>query len=134
MCCLCCLCCLCCPKKGIDFNGQGARFSDVPGRVQAGLKTGVENDIFWSETVGSRLGEPGGTPQPRITRQTTLYGILGSLARFCDTRISSIKETQGFLRGIKTIDKQQSWCRKCSLLQRAFPKKDIQQHLVEKAL
>ena len=116
----------------MDFKGQGARFSNVAGRVQAGPKTSVENDIFWSETVGSRLGEPG--KPPRITRQTTLYGILGSLARFCDTRISSIKETQGFLRGIKTNDKHQSWCRKCSLLQRAFPKKDIQQHLVEKAL
>ena len=69
---------------------QGARFSNVPGRVQAGLKTCVENDIFWSETVGSRLGKPGGTPQTRITRRTTLYGFLGSLARFCNTRISSI--------------------------------------------
>ena len=108
----------------MDFKGQGARFSNVPGRVQAGLKTGVENDIFWSETVGSRLGEPGGTPQPRITRPTTLCGFLGNLGRFCDTRISNyyIKETQGFLRGMKANDKQKSWCRKCSLLQRAFPK------------
>ena len=47
-----------------------------------------------------------------------------------------IKETQGLLRGIKANDKQKRWCRKCSLLQRAFPKleKHIQQHLVEKAL
>ena len=82
----------------MDFKGQGARFSNVPGRVQAGLKTGVENDIFWSETVGSRLGEPGGTPQPRITRRTTLCGFLGNLGRFCDTRISSIilKRHRGF--------------------------------------
>ena len=57
-----------------------ARFSNVPGRVQAGLKTGVENDIFWSETAGSRLGEPGGTPQPRIARRTTLYGFLALVA------------------------------------------------------
>ena len=94
----------------MDFKGQGARFSNVPGRVQAGLKTGVENDIFWSETVGSRLGEPGGTPQPRITRPTTLCGFLGNLGRFCDTRISNyyIKETQGFLRGMKANDKQKS--------------------------
>ena len=48
----------------MDFKGQGARFSNVPGRVQAGLKTSVKNDSFWSETVGSRLGEPGGTPYP----------------------------------------------------------------------
>ena len=26
-----------------------------------GLKTGVENDIFWSQ-IGSGFGEPGGTP------------------------------------------------------------------------
>ena len=26
-----------------------------------GLKTGLENDIFWSE-IGCGLGEPGGTP------------------------------------------------------------------------
>ena len=32
-----------------------------------GLKTGVENDIFWSE-IGSRFGEPGGTSPPRIPR------------------------------------------------------------------
>ena len=30
-----------------------------------GLKTGVENDICWSE-MGSGFGEPGGTPPPRI--------------------------------------------------------------------
>ena len=32
-----------------------------------GLKTGVENDILWSE-IGSGFGEPGGTPSPRIPR------------------------------------------------------------------
>ena len=89
----------------MDFKGQGAHFSNVPGRVQAGLKTSVENDIFWSETVGSRLGEPGGTPQPRITRRTTLYGFLGSQARFCDTRISSIilKRHRGFQEASKRM-------------------------------
>ena len=34
-----------------------------------GLKTGVENGIFWSE-IGSGFGEPGGTPLPRIPRST----------------------------------------------------------------
>ena len=89
----------------MDLNGQGARFSNVPGRVQAGLKTSVKNDSFWSETVGSRLGEPGGTPQPRITRRTTLYGFLGSQARFCDTRISSIilKRHRGFYEASKRM-------------------------------
>ena len=34
-----------------------------------GLKTGVENDIFWSET-GSGFGEPGGATPPKIPRST----------------------------------------------------------------
>ena len=34
-----------------------------------GLKTGVKNDIFWSE-IGSGFREPGGIPQPRIPRIT----------------------------------------------------------------
>ena len=29
--------------------------------LRPGLKTGVENYIFWSE-IGSGFGEPGGTP------------------------------------------------------------------------
>ena len=38
----------------------------------SGLKTGVENDIFWSFLIiGSGLGEPCGTsPPPRIPRST----------------------------------------------------------------
>ena len=32
-----------------------------------GLKTNVENGIFWSE-IGSGFGEPGDTPLPRIPR------------------------------------------------------------------
>ena len=32
------------------------------------MKTGVEN-VFWSE-IGSGFGEPGGTPPPRIPRNT----------------------------------------------------------------
>ena len=30
-----------------------------------GLKTGVNNDILWSE-IGSEFRDPGGTPPPRI--------------------------------------------------------------------
>ena len=33
------------------------------------MKTGVYNDIFWSE-IGSGFGEPGGTPSSRIPRST----------------------------------------------------------------
>ena len=36
-----------------------------------GLKTDVENDIFWSE-IGSGFGEPGSTAPPRIPRSTPL--------------------------------------------------------------
>ena len=35
------------------------------------LETGAENDIFWSD-IGTGLGEPGGTPSPRIPRSTPL--------------------------------------------------------------
>ena len=37
--------------------------------LKPGLKTGVKNDIFWSE-IGSGFGEPAGTPPPRIPRST----------------------------------------------------------------
>ena len=33
-----------------------------------GLKTGVENNIFWSDYKVSGFGEPGGTPPPKIPR------------------------------------------------------------------
>jgi len=36
-----------------------------------GLKTGVENYIFWSE-IGSGFEEPEGIPRPRIPRSTAL--------------------------------------------------------------
>ena len=42
-------------KTGMDFR--------------SGLKTGVENGMFWSE-IASGFGEPGGTPPPRIQRST----------------------------------------------------------------
>ena len=46
-----------------------ARSENWYGFYRSGLKTGVENDIFWSE-IGSGFGEPGGTPPPRIPRST----------------------------------------------------------------
>ena len=36
---------------------------------KSGLKTGVENGMFWSE-IWSGFGEPGGTPLPKIPRST----------------------------------------------------------------
>ena len=61
----------------------------------SGLKTGAENDSFWSE-IRSGFGEPGGTPPPRIPRYTppppvTLPHQLVSLrlqSTFCDSHFS----------------------------------------------
>ena len=39
------------------------------GFLRPGLKTGVENGIFWSE-IGSGFGDAGGTPPPKIPRST----------------------------------------------------------------
>ena len=49
-----------------------------------GLKTGVENGMFWSE-IGSGFGELGGTPLPKIPRSTTPPPIPGSM-RWQDMR------------------------------------------------
>ena len=43
------------------------------GFQRPGLKTGVENGIFWSE-IGSGFGDPGSTPLPRIPRSTPPQG------------------------------------------------------------
>ena len=37
------------------------------GFLRPGLKTGVENGIFWSE-IGSGFGDAGSTPPPKIPR------------------------------------------------------------------
>ena len=42
-----------------------ARSENGYGFQRSGLKTGVEIYIFWSE-IRSGIGEPGGTPPPRI--------------------------------------------------------------------
>ena len=39
------------------------------GFLRPGLKTGVENSIFWSE-IGSGFGDAGGTPPPYISTST----------------------------------------------------------------
>ena len=46
-----------------------------------GLKTGVKNDIFWSQ-IGSGFGEPGGRPPPRILRSTPSPGTYLVLRTF----------------------------------------------------
>ena len=54
-------CCCCCSYlSNDDIMSQGP-----------GLKTGVQNDIFWSE-----MGEPGGTPPPRIPGSLYVSGKL----------------------------------------------------------
>ena len=48
-----------------------------------GLKTGVENDIFWSE-IESGFGEPGSTSPPRIPRSTPRVTRAGKkISIFC---------------------------------------------------
>ena len=51
-----------------------------------GLKTGVENDIVWSE-IGPGFGEQGGTPPPRILRSTPE----GKSKRDAQTKIKNLK-------------------------------------------
>ena len=53
-----------------------------------GLKTGVENDIVWSE-IGPGFGEPGGTPPPRILRSTPRVLSEGKSKRDAQTKIKS---------------------------------------------
>ena len=55
--------------KKLWHNFLDTRSEDGFGFLRPGLKTGVESDIFWSE-IGSGFGKPGGTPQPRIPRNT----------------------------------------------------------------
>ena len=59
----------CCPNLS---NDDGHNYNYMPG-----LKTGVENDIIWSE-IESGFGEPGGTPPPRILRCTPPRIQIGS--------------------------------------------------------
>ena len=49
------------PCKVRSENGYGL--------LWPGLKTGVENGIFWFE-IGSGFGDAGGTPPPKISRST----------------------------------------------------------------
>ena len=53
-------------KEGAKSNhyGNNETISQTPG-----LKTGVNNDILWSE-MESEFGDPGGTPPPRIPWST----------------------------------------------------------------
>ena len=56
-----------------EFSGEFYQFltstENGYGLNRPGLKTAVENSMFWSE-IGSGFGEPGGTPLPRIPRRT----------------------------------------------------------------
>ena len=52
----------------LSENLEQAKFRPGP---RSCLKTGVENDIFWSE-ISSGFGEAGGTLPPRIVSSTGL--------------------------------------------------------------
>ena len=51
--------------KNDDLISTYTRFDNQYGFRTPGLKTGLENSVFWSE-IGSGFGEPGGTPPPKI--------------------------------------------------------------------
>ena len=53
-------------KEGAKSNHYGNDDTIVQ---RTGLKTGVNNDIFWSE-IGSEFGDPGGKAPPRIPWST----------------------------------------------------------------
>ena len=74
--------------KKLWHNFLDTRSEDGFGFLRPGLKTGVESDIFWSE-IGSGFGKPGGTPQPRIPRNTPPGG--GQSPIFS----SAVKKTKG---------------------------------------
>ena len=61
----------------------------------SGLKMGAENYIFWSE-IGSRFGEPGRTPPPRIPRSAPFSGGGGGYW----TRLFLIDSTLEFVPSI----------------------------------
>ena len=45
------------------------------GFLKSGLKTDVENDIFWSEIhVGSGFGDPGGKPPTKNSQEYPCWG------------------------------------------------------------
>jgi len=68
-------------KKSLLFSAVLSNDEIISSRP--GLKTGVKNDIFWSE-IGSGFGEPGGTPPPRIPRSTPGYHA-GNTSSLCYT-------------------------------------------------
>ena len=55
-----------------------------------GLKTGVENDMVWSE-IWPGFGEQGGTPPPRILRSTPRVPSEGKGKRDAQTKIKNLK-------------------------------------------
>ena len=59
------------------------------GFLRPGLKTGVENGIFWSEIV-SGFGELGGTPLPRIPTPRELE--LGNVGFWREESLSIMKK------------------------------------------
>ena len=69
--------------------------------MRPGLKTGVENGIFWSE-IGSGFGDAGSTPPPKIPRSippgyiSKTYYVYIKLknVQFMETKLR--KKTNGF--------------------------------------
>ena len=58
-----------CLSKDDDLISTHTRSENEIGFKRPGVRTAVENNIFQSE-IGSGLGEPGGTPPPKIPGNT----------------------------------------------------------------
>ena len=56
-------------SKNDDLVSTYTRSENGYGFKTLGLKTGVENNIFWSK-IGSVFGKLGGTPPPKIPMNT----------------------------------------------------------------
>ena len=62
----------------------------------SGLKTGMENGMFWSE-VGSGFGEPGSTPPPQIPTGTPPPPLPGERAELQGWRWITVRQFCEFL-------------------------------------
>ena len=68
-------CCCCSNLSNDDIITEIPGLKTEIGFYRPGLKTGVKNDIIWSE-IRARFREPGGESPPRIPRSTPLGQLL----------------------------------------------------------
>ena len=88
------------------------------GFLSPGLKTGVENGIFWTE-IGSGFGDSGGTPLPRIPRSTPPpRGSATPAYNSIDERLPTVKDLPTFERIFASVSETElrstNWARTTS--------------------